>query len=104
MHEIVSAQREALAKLCQQFGVKRLEVFGSGARAFDFDPARSDADFLVEFEDSRYRFAHLLRFNEAIEVLMQRPVDLISRNAVETERNHIRRRRILSEAEEVYAR
>jgi predicted nucleotidyltransferase len=30
--------------------VAPLEVFGSAARGLDFDPKRSDFDFLVEFE------------------------------------------------------
>jgi predicted nucleotidyltransferase len=39
----------ALADICRRYGVARLEVFGSAARD-DFDPARSDADFLVTFQ------------------------------------------------------
>ena len=31
-------------------GVKRLEAVGSAAREVDFDPTRSDVDFLVGFE------------------------------------------------------
>lgn len=49
MHPEVLRHREAIAALCRRHGVARLEVFGSAARGEDFDPARSDADFLVEF-------------------------------------------------------
>jgi predicted nucleotidyltransferase len=38
-----------VAAICRRFHVRRLEVFGSAA-AGEFDPARSDIDFLVEFE------------------------------------------------------
>ena len=35
--------------LCEQYRVQRLEVFGSAA-AGDFQPGKSDVDFLVELE------------------------------------------------------
>lgn len=49
MHSAVADKREKLAELCRRYDVVRLEVFGSAARGTDFDPATSDADFLVEF-------------------------------------------------------
>ena len=45
----IALHREELRDLCRRFHVRRLEVFGSAARG-DFDPARSDLDFLVEFQ------------------------------------------------------
>ena len=38
--------REAIARLCREFGVERLEVFGSAADG-RFDPERSDIDLIV---------------------------------------------------------
>jgi len=49
MHPAIAQHRPGIAAICQHYGIRRLEVFGSAARADDFDPARSDADFLVEF-------------------------------------------------------
>jgi predicted nucleotidyltransferase len=83
--------------------VAQLEVFGSAARGTDFDPARSDIDFLVTFAPhARNSFAALLDLKEELEALLGRPVDLIERKAIEASRNFIRRRRILEEAEAVY--
>jgi predicted nucleotidyltransferase len=82
-------QTEALAALCRTYGVTRLEVFGSAARGADFDPARSDMDFLVTFalspvaDDVR---RHLDLAN-ALESLLGRSVDLVERQSVETSRN-----------------
>ena len=45
----ISSHREELGQLCRQFHVRRLDLFGSAA-GDDFDPARSDLDFLVEFD------------------------------------------------------
>ncbi len=39
---------EAIARVCETYGVSELAVFGSVLRD-DFDPARSDVDFLVRF-------------------------------------------------------
>ena len=67
-----------------RFAVARLEVFGSAARGSDFDPARSDADFLVEFQPGA-QLPPLQQFfgvNEALERLLGRRVDLIETGAV----------------------
>jgi predicted nucleotidyltransferase len=45
----ISAHRQELEDLCRRFHVRRLDLFGS-ATGNDFDPARSDLDFLVEFD------------------------------------------------------
>lgn len=50
MLDIIKQNLEAIASICRRHGVKRLELFGSAARD-DFDPAKSDLDFFVEFRD-----------------------------------------------------
>jgi predicted nucleotidyltransferase len=103
MHAEITRLLPALNALCREHGVTRLEVFGSAGRGEDFDVARSDVDFLVTFEEAkRNEFAALLDFQEALERLLGRPVDLLEREAVMASRNYIRRRRILAEAEAVY--
>jgi predicted nucleotidyltransferase len=103
MHADIAEKRPALAALCRRFGVERLQLFGSAVRAADFDPTRSDVDFLVTFTpQARNELAAFLDFKEALEALFGRPVDLVEREAVEASRNFIRRRRILGEAEAVY--
>ena len=60
-------------------------------------------DVLVEFGAEADDLASFLDFKEALEALLGRPVDLVERQAVEASRNPIRRRRILAEAEPLYA-
>jgi uncharacterized protein len=98
----ISLHREELRDLCRRFHVRRLDVFGSAARG-DFDPARSDVDFLVEFAAQDDDFAHFLDFKQALEALFARRVDLVDRKAIEASRNYIRKRHILTGAEPVYA-
>ena len=99
----IELHREELRQLCRRFGVRRLEVFGSAAREADFDPARSDLDFLVEFAAQDDDLARFLDFKQALEALLARRVDLVDRKAIEASRNYIRKRHILTGAEPVYA-
>jgi len=104
MHPAVSSKREALAELCRRYHVKRLEVFGSAARGTDFDPGRSDADLLVEFEPGAAPdWGGFLDFEEGLEQVLGRRVDLVDRRAIEASRNYLRRRWILGEAEPIFA-
>lgn len=104
MHTDIAEKRQELIALCQHYDVARLEVFGSAARGTDFDPARSDADFLVEFKEGAglSPLDQFFGFAEALEHLLGRPVDLVERKALEQSRNYIRRRSILKDATVVY--
>ena len=97
----IASHSQDFAALCRRHGVRRLDVFGSAARATDFDPTRSDADFLVSFTPGTSLEA-LTDLNADLEALLGRAVDLVEREAVQASRNFIRRRRILTEAQPVY--
>lgn len=75
----IAAHLDAIRALCREFGVTRLEVFGSVCTP-EFDPARSDVDFLVEYPPD-YEFGPWLtryfEFQERLQTLLGRPVDLI---------------------------
>ena len=76
----IALHREELQELCRRFHVRRLDVFGSAARGEGFDPARSDLDFLVEFEPLQpgaYVDAYF-GLKEGLEQLFGRPADLVS--------------------------
>jgi predicted nucleotidyltransferase len=106
MLPLIAEHRAEIAALCRHFGVRRLAVFGSAARGADFDPARSDLDFLVEFDDGEPDALSLKTFfdlKEALEALFGRSVDLVDRKAIESSRNYIRKRHVLTGAEPVYA-
>lgn len=78
------ATARPLADLCRRYGVSWLELFGSAARGEDFDPGRSDFDFLVEFEQ-RSDLPPLEQFfglAEALERLLGRPVNLVQPSAI----------------------
>lgn len=82
MIPLIDDNREQIATLCRRFGVLRLELFGSGATG-RFKPGSSDLDFVVdlgEYDDTvadRY-----LDFADALEELLQRPVDLVTERSI----------------------
>lgn len=84
MHTVISDKRKELAELCRRFDVKKLEVFGSAARGADFDPATSDADFLVEFDpnSSLPPFDRYFDLVEELRETLGRPVDLVEARAI----------------------
>jgi uncharacterized protein len=84
MHALIAEKRAELIALCRRYDVARLEVFGSAARGEDFDPAKSDADFLVEFKPGS-RLSPLdqfFGFAGALKTLFGRPIDLVEARAV----------------------
>lgn len=77
---------ESIAELCRQFGVKRLDVFGSATRS-DFDADRSDIDLVVEFAPSvELTLARYFEFKAALEQVLGRPVDLVELSALRSTR------------------
>ena len=83
MHPAISQHRPGIAGICQRYGIRRLEVFGSAARANDFDPAHSDADFLVEFASGVQPGLNAIFGAKAdLEALWGRGVDLVEPGAV----------------------
>jgi hypothetical protein len=83
MHALIEQKLSDISSVCRQHHVRRLEVFGSAARGTDFDPARSDADFLVEFApEAERRLQAYFGLKAALESVLQRGVDLVEAGAV----------------------
>lgn len=83
MLPVTESRRAALAELCLRMDVRRMELFGSAVRG-DFDPARSNLDFLVEFnpDSSRPALAAYFDLKDELEAMFGRPVDLVMPAAV----------------------
>ena len=83
MIEQIRNHQSDVARLCREYCVRRLELFGSAA-AGGFDADTSDLDFLVEFEpeSSMGPFRQYIDFQLALEELFRRPVDLVEAAAV----------------------
>lgn len=80
---LITRHRRSIARLCKQFGVRRLSAFGSLLRN-DFDPAKSDIDLVVDFERVRglSPARQYFDFKSELERVLDRPVDLIELQAM----------------------
>lgn len=84
MIAVLEERRDDVVALCRRFGVRRLDVFGSAVSG-KFDSARSDVDFVVEFDppDGMARFDAFFEFKESLEELLGRRVDLVDPSALD---------------------
>jgi len=91
---------DAIARASERFGVQRLRVFGSAVTG-RFDLARSDVDFLVDFQPDREdRLDDYLGLKDALEQVVGREVDLVVASAV---RNPYFAKSVFGSALDVYA-
>ncbi len=93
---------EAVEELCRRWKIRGLALFGSMLRD-DFD-RESDVDILVTFDPTAdWGLLDHALMQEELSAIVGREVDLVSRRAVESSANWIRREAILGTAETVYA-
>lgn len=100
MDPVVSTHAAEIAELCRRYGVQRLDLFGSAARAGE---APRDFDFLVDFgsphspSGAADRYFGLL---EGLQALLGKPVDLV---VTDTVRNPYFQRAIEADRRSLYA-
>jgi len=68
-------QRKQIAALGEQYGARRIRVFGSVARREELPD--SDVDFLVDFERGYDLFRQRLPLTRQLSLLLERRVDLV---------------------------
>ena len=85
MPPLIAQNETALQRLCVEFSVQRLELFGSACTSA-FDPSHSDLDFLVEFP-AGYDFgpwmSRFVELRRRLADLFGHPVDLVMPSALE---------------------
>lgn len=87
--------------LIQRWQITELACFGSVLRE-DFHP-ESDIDLLISWtEQSRWTLLDFAQMHDDFAQLFHRPVDLISKRALQTSDNPHRRQTILSTAQRLY--
>lgn len=97
---LIADHRTALAALCERTHAKRLALFGSATRP-DFEPDRSDLDFIAAFGDlppADYSNAHF-ELKQGLEALFERSVDPQTPNNL---RNPYLRQRVETEQITLY--
>jgi predicted nucleotidyltransferase len=92
---------EEIADFCRRWNIVRLDLFGSALQD-DFGP-KSDLDFLYVFAPDRHIGWRFVDLCEELERLVGRPVDMVSRKAIEASTNPRRKQEILESAQVIYA-
>ena len=101
MNSRVAVDRGRIADFCRRWKITELALFGSVLRD-DFHP-ESDIDVLVSFEqDADWGLWDAVTMEDELSSILGRPVDLVTRRAIERSDNWIRRRAILDAAEPIY--
>jgi uncharacterized protein len=91
-----------LAELCKRWKIAEVALFGSALRE-DFRPD-SDIDLLVTYRsDADWSLFDTVDLEAELADLFRRPVDVLSRRAVEHSQNWIRRKAILESAVPIHA-
>jgi len=83
MQSILVDRKKQIQDICIRFKAEKLYAFGSVIRD-DFDPEKSDVDFLVEFkQEGVQNYAdNFFGLQHALEDLLQRPVELVVESAI----------------------
>ena len=101
MDERLPSSHPGIPDFCRRWRIRALALFGSALRD-DFG-ADSDVDMLVAFApEAAWSLLDHVRMQRELSELLGRPVDLVSRRAIERSANPIRRREILGTARNVY--
>jgi len=83
MLPLIAERRAEIADICRRFGVSRRAVFGSAARGNDFEPARSDVDFLVAYEPAANAgLGDYIALRDELAAAVGRPVDRVVEGSV----------------------
>jgi uncharacterized protein len=99
MISLIAEKRDEIAELCRQYGIRKLDVFGSAATG-TFEPKSSDIDFVVdlgEYDDTVA--ARYLDLAAALEELFDRRIDLVTEPSI---RDSFFRSTISKQRETVY--
>ena len=100
--ESLPVSEGTLADFCGRWRIEELALFGSAVRS-DFHDG-SDFDLIATFSaDAHWSVFDHLRMEAELADLLGRPVDIVTRAALDEDANLARRNRILASARTVYA-
>jgi len=100
-HIAIDLPMEKIAEFCDRWQVTEFALFGSVLHD-DFRPD-SDIDVMVQFHPEAHpTLFDLTHMEDELKVLFQRDVDLVTRKGIETSRNYLRRKAILSSTQVIY--
>jgi|SRR5215218_6718450 predicted nucleotidyltransferase len=76
----IEQHRDEIIAICEEYGLARLELFGSAATG-EFDPERSDVDFLIEYPEG-FDYgdwgSRVTEIQDRLQDILGRDVDLVA--------------------------
>ena len=97
----IELPKSKIIEFCDRWNVIEFSLFGSVLR--DDFRCDSDIDVMVEFHSEAHPSLFDLTYMEdELKILFQRDVDLVTRKGIETSRNYLRRKAILSSIQVIY--
>ncbi len=82
MIPLIADNKDTIARLCREYGIRKLDVFGSAVTGA-FDPASSDIDLIVDLGEYDQTVAErYLDFIAALQDLFGYPVELITEPSI----------------------
>ena len=97
----IELPKSKIIEFCDRWNVIEFSLFGSVLR--DDFRSDSDIDVMVEFHSEAHPSLFDLTYMEdELKILFQRDVDLVTRKGIETSRNYLRRKAILSSTQVIY--
>ncbi len=84
IHPIIHSNKGELIKLCEEFDIKTMYVFGSVTSIEKFD-TESDVDFLIAFKNdiSAEKYSdNYFDLHYKLELLLGRKIDLVTNNSL----------------------
>jgi uncharacterized protein len=106
LYDRLNVMPDQISAFCKKWDLTEFALFGSILREdFRTDTEKpSDIDILFTYrETARKNLILQVRMKFELEDLFKRTVDLVSKTAILTDPNHIRRQNILDSAKVVYA-
>ena len=92
---------EKITAFCKKWKISELALFGSVLRS-DFDQKNSDIDVLITFIPGHSWGWEIVTMKEELEIIFNRPIDLVTKSAIENSKNPYRKKEILESYQVVY--
>ena len=84
MHHLINDKKDALKKLCEQYDVQAMYLFGSAVENEINNNSDSDIDILISFKDiSVEQYTdNYFNLHKKLEELFGRKIDLVTQNSL----------------------
>lgn len=92
---------EKIISFCKKWNISELAFFGSVLRE-DFNPKNSDIDIMITFIPNHHWGWEIVTMKDELEAIFNKPIDLVTKKAIENSKNPFRKKEILDTYQVIY--